>query len=245
MKLIITNDKHLHFATVGTTEEQKWTNRQEEQLEVEVLNASNARIAIDADSLKVVLKETRESTDIIAECNTFTAASNLHTGWLNLGTDEAIAAGNKRLFIEVYYEIDGHAQRTDEAFVYLVQSVGTGDEGSPSTTSTLVTAEWLADHLLASAAFTWTPNTSTGTLTISPNFASQAQAEAGSNETLLMNPLRVAQAIAALAASSSPAWGDVTSKPSNLCLVTNSDDGIFVELRDLSGNLISRVLRAA
>lgn len=214
MKLIISNDKHLHFATVGTTEEQRWTNRQEEQLEVEVLNASNARIAIDADSLKVILKETRESTDIIAECNTFTAASNLHTGWINLGTDEAIAAGNKRLFIEVYYEIDGHAQRTDEAFVYLVQSVGTGDEGSPSTTSALVTAEWLADHILAGSGITITPDTDAGTITIAST-------------------------------ASGGAWADITGKPSNLCLVTNSDDGIFVELRGLDGTLISKCLRAA
>ena len=245
MKLTITHEKKIHFATLGNTEDQEWTNRQEEELEVEVLNAAQTRRVIDAGTLKVFLKETRDSDDIIAECNDFTASSNLHTGWINLGTDEAIAAGNKNLYIEVYYEIDGHAQRTDEAFVYLVQSVGAGDEGSPVTTSALVTAEWLADHLLASAAFTWTPDTEAGTLTLSPNFASQAQAEAGTNDTLLMNPLRVAQAIAALASAGSGAWADITGKPSNLCLVTNSEDGLFVEFRDLSGTIITKVLRVA
>lgn len=245
MKLTISHDKKIHFATVGNTEEQKWTNRQEEELEVEVLNASNARRSIDAGTLKVFLKETRESEDIIAECNDFTASSNLHTGWINLGTDEAIAAGNKRLYIEAYYEIDGHAQRTDEAFVYLVQSVGTGDEGSPVTTSALVTAEWLADHILASASFTLTPDAEAGTITLAPVFATQAEAEAGTATTPLMNPLRVAQAIAELAGGGSGAWDDITDKPSNLCLVTNSSDGLFVEFRDLSGTLITKVLRVA
>lgn len=245
MKLTITHDKKIHFATLGNTEEQKWTNRQEEELEVEVLNASQARRVIDVGTLKVFLKETRDSDDIIAECNDFTASSNLHTGWINLGTDEAIAAGNKRLYIEAYYEIDGHAQRTDEAFVYLVQSVGTGDEGSPVTTSALVTAEWLADHILASASFTLTPDTEAGTITLAPVFATQAEAEAGTATTPLMNPLRVAQAIAELAGGGSGAWDDITDKPSNLCLVTNSSDGLFVEFRDLSGTLITKVLRVA
>lgn len=244
MKLTITHEKKIHFATLGNTEDQKWTNRQEEELEVEVLDAAQSRRVIDAGTLKVFLKETRESPDIIAECNNFTAASNLHTGWINLGTDEAIAAGNKRLYIEAYYEIDGHAQRTDEAFVYLVQSVGTGDEGSPVTTSALVTAEWLADHILASASFTLTTDTEAGTITLAPVFATQAEAEAGLATTPLMNPLRVAQAIAELGGGGSSAWDDITSKPSNLCLVTNSSDGLFVELRGLDGTLIGRCLRA-
>lgn len=45
-----------------------------------------------------------------------------------------------------------------------------------------------------------------------PNFpiASQAEAEAGTATNRLMNPLRTAQAIAALESGGSPAWGDIT-----------------------------------
>lgn len=245
MKLIITADNRLHFRAIGSVEPQHWKNRSEEKLVVEIRGDDDSLIAIDSGTLKVALKATKETEEILARCTSFTAASNVHTGWLNLNTDECNALTNSEVLIEVSWEVGGHEVVSDDAKVWIIARTVTGDEASPVTTSALVTAEWLATHLLASAAFTWTPNTTTGTLTISPNFASEAQAEAGTNDTLLMNPLRVAQAIAALASTGSGAWADITGKPSNLCLVTNSEDGLFVEFRDLSGTLITKVLRVA
>lgn len=81
--------------------------------------------------------------------------------------------------------------------------------------------------------------------TIAPAIASQAEAQAGTANNKLMTPERTAQAIAALGGSGSGAWADITDKPANLCLVTNSEDGIYVEFYALNGSLIARVLRAA
>lgn len=36
-------------------------------------------------------------------------------------------------------------------------------------------------------------------------------------------------------------WSAITSKPDNLCLMTVDDDQLFVEFRDLAGNLITKV----
>jgi len=201
MKLIITADNRLHFRAIGSVEPQHWKNRSEEKLVVEIRGDDDSLIAIDSGTLKVALKDTKETEEILAQCTSFTAASNIHTGWLNLNTDECNALTNSEVLIEVSWEVSGHEVVSDDAKVWIIARTVTGDEASPTSTAALVTAEWLTDHILVSGALTITADSNAGTVTIAPVIASQAEAEAGSISTKLMTPERTAQAIAALGGS--------------------------------------------
>lgn len=80
--------------------------------------------------------------------------------------------------------------------------IGTWNSG----TSTLARTTILASSTGSKVSFTAAPNVgltpSKSDLLTTSSFASQAQAEAGTNTTTVMNPLRTAQAIAALASMS-------------------------------------------
>lgn len=209
MKLIVTADKKLHFSAIGSVAEESWKNRQEEKLIVEIRDESGALITVDSGTLKVKLKATKSATTLLAQCTSFSVASAIYTGWLNLNTDACNALTQSKVLIEVSWEVSSHVQCSDDAEVYIIARTATGDEGDPETTSHLVTAQWLAAHILGGTGITITSDESAGTITIAGTLASQAEAEAGLLNTKLMTPLRVAQAIAALAAGGGT-WGDIT-----------------------------------
>ena len=166
MKLIVTADKKLHFSAIGSVAEESWKNRQEEKLIVEIRDESGALITVDSGTLKVKLKATKSSTTLLAQCTSFSVASSIYTGWLNLNTDACNALTQSKVLIEVSWEVSSHVQCSDDAEVYIISRTATGDEGDPETTSHLVTAQWLAAHILAGTGITITSDESAGTITI-------------------------------------------------------------------------------
>lgn len=197
MKVFIdTETKRVFFGSLGNEDVQDLTSRQSEELVVQFIGAS-----ADVGTVAVVLKASAEATVELASVSTFTHASGIHTGWLDLNTEGCNALDGALVYFSVLWQKSGHDQKSDRKQVRIMKAVATGTEDSPSASSSWWT---LFKAKLSSTWFSFNDTTQVAT----PIIASQAEAEAGTINDKLMTPLATAQAIDALATGG--AWGDIT-----------------------------------
>lgn len=191
MKLFVDASKVVHYRALGILTGERFLTGQSEKLVIEF----DAEVAADDGSVSVALKTAAEATVILAEATTFTLSAGKFTGWLDLNTDEAIAAAGSEVFLEVSWQSDGHDMASDYSQVRIDPRIVTGTEPSPASNVTW----WSRVKAIFSVGSWFTIDD--GTETIIPTIATQAESEAGAINTKLMTPLRTAQAIAELAAA--------------------------------------------
>lgn len=164
MRLLISADKKLRFAPAEGDE--RWKNRQSEKLIVEIRDENNALVTVDADTLVVSLKSSKDAAGVLASCSTFDVSGGIYTGYINLNTDGANALNNAQVLLEVGWEIDGNVMCSDDAYIYIMSRAIQGDEGEPTLTTNIDIAQWLYAHVLAGTGVTIVKNETNGTITI-------------------------------------------------------------------------------